>query len=98
GPVGGAYIGMLSERIVCKMFWIWTVLLLSGSTAAIVLLPSYEHIGIWAAVLLTAARCLQGLSAGGEYAGAVTYVIEHAPPQQRALWGSAMPTATFAAF
>src|SRR5699024_9680125 len=48
--------------------------------------------------LLTAARCLQGLSAGGEYAGAVTYVIEHAPHDQRARWGSAMPTATFSAF
>ena len=97
-PVGGAFFGMLGDRIGRKSVLILTVLLMSGSTAAIGLLPSYEHIGIWAAVLLTAARCLQGLSAGGEYAGAVTYVIEHAPPQQRALWGSAMPTATFAAF
>src|SRR5699024_12247488 len=60
--------------------------------------PGCLHVRTWAALLVAAARCLQGLSAGGEYAGAVTSVIEHAPPQQRALWGSAMPTATFAAF
>lgn len=97
-PVGGAFFGMLGDRIGRKSVLILTVLLMSGSTAAVGLLPSYDQIGIWAAVLLTAARCLQGLSAGGEYAGAVTYVIEHAPAQQRARWGSAMPTATFTAF
>lgn len=97
-PVGGALFGMLGDRIGRKSVLVFTVLLMSGSTAAIGLLPSYEQIGIWAAILLTAARCLQGLSAGGEYAGAVTYVIEHSPPHQRARWGSAMPTATFAAF
>src|SRR5699024_3834697 len=67
-PVGGAFFGMLGDLIGRKSVLILSVLLMSGSTAAIGLLPSYEHIGIWAAVLLTAARCLQGLSAGGEYA------------------------------
>ncbi|GAA4117035.1 MFS transporter [Enteractinococcus coprophilus] len=97
-PLGGAFFGMLGDRIGRKNILITTVLLMSGSTAAIGLLPSYEQIGIWAAILLTLARCLQGLSAGGEYAGAVTYVIEHSPPHQRARWGAAMPTATFTAF
>lgn len=97
-PLGGAFFGMLGDRIGRKKVLVITVLLMSGATAAIGLLPSYEQIGIWAAVLLTLARCLQGLSAGGEYAGAVTYVIEHAPTDERARWGSAMPTATFSAF
>lgn len=97
-PLGGAFFGMLGDRIGRKNILITTVLLMSGSTAAIGLLPSYEQIGVWAAILLTLARCLQGLSAGGEYAGAVTYVIEHSPPNQRARWGAAMPTATFTAF
>ena len=97
-PLGGAIFGMLGDRLGRKNILITTVLLMSGSTAAIGLLPSYDQIGMWAAVLLTLARCLQGLSAGGEYAGAVTYVIEHSPPQQRARWGSAMPMATFTAF
>lgn len=97
-PLGGAFFGVLGDRIGRKRVLIITVLLMSASTAAIGLLPTYEQIGIWAAILLTLARCLQGLSAGGEYAGAVTYVIEHAPSHERARWGSAMPTATFTAF
>lgn len=97
-PLGGAFFGMLGDRVGRKNILITTVLLMSGSTAAIGLLPSYDQIGVWAAILLTLARCLQGLSAGGEYAGAVTYVIEHSPADQRARWGSAMPTATFTAF
>lgn len=97
-PLGGAFFGMLGDKIGRKRVLIITVLLMSGSTAAIGLLPGYQTLGIWAAVLLTLARCAQGFSAGGEYAGAVTYVIEHAPSQKRARWGSAMPTATFFAF
>ena len=97
-PLGGAFFGVLGDRIGRKRVLIITVLIMSGATAAIGLLPSYEAIGVWAAVLLTLARCAQGFSAGGEYAGAVTYVIEHSPAHQRARWGSAMPTATFFAF
>ncbi|MGO1181517.1 MAG: MFS transporter [Micrococcaceae bacterium] len=97
-PLGGAFFGMLGDKIGRKRVLIITVIIMSVSTAAIGLLPGYETMGIWAALLLTVARCVQGFSAGGEYAGAVTYVIEHAPAHQRARWGSAMPTATFFAF
>lgn len=97
-PVGGAYFGMMGDRIGRKKVLALTVLLMSIATAAIGLLPNYHTIGIWAPILLTLARCLQGFSAGGEYAGAVTYVIEHAPDDQRSRWSSWMPSATFASF
>ncbi|MDJ0354658.1 MFS transporter [Paenarthrobacter sp. PH39-S1] len=97
-PVGGAFFGMLGDRIGRKHVLALTVLLMSGATMVIGLLPSYATIGIWSAVLLTLARSLQGLSAGGEYAGAVTYVIEHAPANQRSRFSSWMPAATFGSF
>lgn len=97
-PLGGAFFGTLGDRIGRKKVLALTVLLMSGATATIGLLPSYSSIGIWAAVLLTLARSVQGLSAGGEYAGAVTYVIEHAPADQRSRYSSWMPAATFASF
>jgi MHS family proline/betaine transporter-like MFS transporter len=40
-------------------------------------------------------RCLQGLSAGGEWAGSASFLVEYAPPRRRALWGSVV-TATAA--
>jgi MHS family proline/betaine transporter-like MFS transporter len=97
-PLGGAFFGTLGDRIGRKKVLALTVLLMSGATATIGVLPSYSSIGIWAAVLLTLARSVQGLSAGGEYAGAVTYVIEHAPAGQRSRYSSWMPAATFASF
>ncbi|AWN35092.1 MFS transporter [Methylobacterium radiodurans] len=97
-PFGGAYFGVMGDRLGRKKVLALTVLLMSIATAAIGLLPNYHAIGIWAPILLTLARCLQGFSAGGEYAGAVTYVIEHAPDDQRSRYSSWMPAATFASF
>lgn len=97
-PVGGAFFGRLGDRIGRKRVLTLTVLLMSGSTLAIGLMPGYATIGIWSAVLLTLARSVQGLSAGGEYAGAVTYVIEHAPQGERSRHSSWMPAATFGSF
>lgn len=97
-PVGGAVFGMLGDRIGRKRVLALTVLLMSGATMAIGLLPSYQAVGVWAAVLLTLARSVQGLSAGGEYAGAVTYVIEHSPDGERSRHSSWMPAATFGSF
>lgn len=97
-PVGGAYFGMMGDRVGRKRVLALTVVLMSVGTAVIGLLPNYHTIGLWAPVLLTLARCLQGFSAGGEYAGAVTYVIEHAPDGQRSRYSSWMPAATFASF
>lgn len=97
-PLGGAIFGRLGDRIGRKQVLALTVILMSISTAVIGLLPSFATIGILAPILLTIARCVQGLSAGGEYAGAAAYVIEHAPDDKRARYASAMPAATFGSF
>lgn len=97
-PIGGAFFGGLGDKIGRKRVLALTVLLMSGSTALIGLLPTYDTVGIWATLLLVLARSVQGLSAGGEYAGAVTYVIEHAPSDKRSRYSSWMPAATFGSF
>lgn len=97
-PLGGIFFGRLGDRLGRKRILILTVLLMSGSTAAIGLIPGHEVIGAWAAVLLVLARCVQGFSAGGEYAGATIYVVEHSPDRHRARYSSAMSAATFASF
>ncbi|GAB4100646.1 MFS transporter [Sinomonas halotolerans] len=97
-PIGGAVFGVLGDRIGRKRVLALTVLLMSGATMAIGLLPTVSAIGVAAPILLTLARSVQGLSAGGEYAGAVAYVIEHAPADQRSRYSSWMPAATFGSF
>ncbi|TDV61223.1 MFS transporter [Pseudomonas sp. LP_7_YM] len=97
-PLGGLFFGMLGDRIGRKRTLAFTILLMAGATTVIGLLPTYAAIGVAAPVLLTIIRCAQGFSAGGEYAGACAYLMEHAPRGKRAWYGSFVPVSTFAAF
>lgn len=97
-PIGGIYFGRLGDKIGRKKTLATTVLLMSVSTAIIGLIPSYDTIGIVAPIILIAARCVQGFSAGGEYTGATIYTVEHSPQHARNSYAWAMSGATFIAF
>lgn len=97
-PLGGLFFGRLGDRLGRKRTLAITILLMAGATTVVGLLPVHERIGVWAAVALTLARCVQGFSAGGEYAGACAFVMEHAPVGRRATLGSLVPVSTFSAF
>ncbi|MRI32278.1 MFS transporter [Endozoicomonas sp. OPT23] len=75
-PLGGLVFGHFGDRYGRKPTFILTVLLMALSTAMIGFLPSYEQIGLWAPVLLTLCRVIQGFSIGGEIPGAMTYLSE----------------------
>jgi MHS family proline/betaine transporter-like MFS transporter len=93
-PLGGLLFGQLGDRRGRKIALSLAVILMSGATLAIGLTPSFATIGVAAPVLLVVWRLLQGLSAGGEYAGSSSFVIEHAPAGKRALFASINPVAT----
>ena len=97
-PLGGIVFGTLGDRLGRKRVLSVTVLMMAGATTVIGLLPTYASIGLMAPVLLTLTRCVQGFSAGGEYAGACAYLMEHAPNHKRAWYGSFIPVSTFSAF
>src|SRR6476661_6438795 len=54
----------------------------------IVLTPGFVTIGYLAPILFVIARILQGISAGSEQQSAITFMVEHAPPNRRGLFGS----------
>jgi MHS family proline/betaine transporter-like MFS transporter len=62
------------------------------------LLPGYDTIGIWAPILLVIARVFQGLSTGGEYVGAMTYIVEQAPDRIRGRVVGFLPLGNLAGF
>ena len=97
-PLGGIVFGVIGDRIGRKRTLALTILLMAGATTLIGLLPTYAAVGAFAPLLLTVIRCVQGFSAGGEYAGACAYVMEHAPQHKRARYGSFVPVSTFSSF
>ncbi len=93
-PVGGIAIAHLGDKIGRKPALILTIALMGFSTCAMGLLPTYDQIGITAALLLVFLRLLQGFGAGAEYAGAVTLVSEYAPASRRGYLTAMLQSAT----
>lgn len=93
-PVGAVIWGAWGDRKGRKWALSWSILIMSGSTFIVGCLPGYHSIGVWAAVLLVAARMGQGFSASGEYAGASTFLAEFAPPSRRGIYVSLVPAST----
>ena len=69
-------------RIFCVTMVI-SILMMCFGSLLIACLPTYNSIGVWAPVLLLFARLLQGLSVGGEYGTAATYMSEVADHEHR---------------
>jgi MFS family permease len=77
-PIGAAIFGHLGDRIGRKSTLIATLLLMGLATFLVALAPTYDSVGIWGAVFLTALRFAQGVGVGGEWAGAVLLSMEWA--------------------
>lgn len=87
-PLGGVIFGHFGDRVGRKSMLLITLFLMGVPTILIGLIPSYEHIGHWAAVLLVLMRFLQGVAVGGEWGGAVLMAVEHAPEGRKGFFGS----------
>jgi metabolite-proton symporter len=75
-PLGAAIFGPIGDRLGRKASLIITLMMMGVATAAIGLIPGYNSIGIWGAVLLTIGRMLQGIAVGGEWGGSVLLAAE----------------------
>jgi len=89
-PLGGLVFGRIGDLVGRRRALFLSVLAMAVPTVLIGCLPTYEHIGILAPILIVALRIVQGLSVGGEYTSSLIFLAEHAPPQRRArtaMWG-----------
>lgn len=87
-PLGAFIAGHFGDKLGRKAMLVASLILMGGSTTLIGLLPTYESIGLAAPILLVFLRILQGISAGGEWGGAILMAVEHAPKGKRGRFGS----------
>ncbi|QAY58907.1 MFS transporter [Microbacterium protaetiae] len=87
-PLGAFLAGHFGDKIGRRPMLVITLLLMGAATTLVGVLPTHAAIGVWAPILLIFLRVVQGISAGGEWGGAVLMAVEHAPKKKRGLFGA----------
>jgi MFS family permease len=87
-PLSGVLFGLYADRLGRKRALTLMIIMMAIGTGMIGLLPTYAAIGIAAPLLMVAARLIQGISAGGEFANATAMLVEYAPQNRRGYYGS----------
>jgi len=82
-PIGGLIIGRLGDTKGRRYALVLSTTLMIVPLFFTTILPTYDQIGVWAPVLLTVMRLMQGFSVGGEYSGALTALSESADKDGR---------------
>jgi MHS family proline/betaine transporter-like MFS transporter len=90
-PLGGLLFGQIGDRLGRKQALLISVLVMSGATVVVGLLPGAAQIGILAPLLLLVCRLAQAVAAGGEYGPSTSYIVEFAPPDKRGRFASIVP-------
>lgn len=100
-PFGGAFFGPLGDKLGRKRVLAITILLMSGCTFLVGVLPTYAgsySMGIAAPIAILLLRIIQGFSTGGEYGGAATFIAEYSPTKRRGFFGSFLELGTLAGY
>ena len=87
-PIGGVLLGYIGDKYGRKRALEISIFLMAFPTFAMGCLPTYDQVGMWAVVLLTLVRLLQGLSVGGQLVSSLVYTLENNPKEKWGLYGS----------
>jgi MHS family proline/betaine transporter-like MFS transporter len=87
-PIGGAVLGRMGDIKGRKSTLILTITLMALGTAGIGCIPDHGSIGLAAPLLLVLCRVVQGLSTGGEWGNATSFIVEWSPEGKRGFYGS----------
>jgi MFS family permease len=82
-PIGALLFGYIGDRYGRRPALLTTIVMIGCATGLIGFLPDFGTIGLAAPIMLAVLRLLQGLAVGGEWGGAVTIAVEHAPLEKR---------------
>ncbi|MGH7912296.1 MAG: MFS transporter [Candidatus Dormibacteraceae bacterium] len=87
-PLGSLVLSPYGDKVGRRKLLSLTIVLMGAGSLLLAVTPSYRSIGIASPIVFLIARVVQGFSAGGEFQGSSTYLVEQAPPARRGLIGS----------
>src|SRR5215213_7767503 len=87
-PIGAWAMGHFADKLGRRTALVVSVLMMCVGALIIAVTPTYASIGLWAPAILLFARLIQGLSVGGQYGAAATYMSEMANRKRRGFWSS----------
>jgi MHS family proline/betaine transporter-like MFS transporter len=76
-PLGAIVLGVYGDRKGRKAALTLAILLMMVGTFTMAVMPSYQHIGLAAPLLILLARLVQGFAVGGEFGSATAFMVEH---------------------
>ncbi len=79
-PFGAVIFGFFSDLISPSKTLLITMLIMGGASVLIALLPGYESIGVFAPILLTLLRVLQGVAMGAEMPNSMSFLSRFTSP------------------
>ncbi|MDR1910505.1 MAG: MFS transporter, partial [Holosporales bacterium] len=90
-PLGAIFFGYIGDIWGRKRALLISIYMMAIPTAAMALLPTYAQIGVWASILLTLIRILQGLALGGGFTGTIVFLYEHSSQEKKGTFSSWAP-------
>src|SRR6201987_3661392 len=78
-PVGGILLGTYADRYGRKASLLLSIAMMTIGKLAVGCTPTFDKIGLLPPLLVTAARLVQGFSAGGEFGSSTAFLVEHMP-------------------
>jgi MFS transporter, MHS family, alpha-ketoglutarate permease len=87
-PIGGYIFGYIADKHGRKRSMMISIVMMCVGSLMVGLLPTHAQVGILAPIGLLLCRILQGISVGGEYSAAATYMSEVSLPGKRGFFSS----------
>lgn len=93
-PLGAFLFGYIGDNFGRKNAFFLSLSLMAIATFGLGCAPSYKALGFTATFIFLLLRILQGISVGGEYGTAMTYIFESAPTNRQTFYGSLLVAST----
>ena len=87
-PIGAVMIGRYADRRGRKPAMVLSFAMMGAALIAVALTPPSSMLGVWSAIIMAAARLVQGFALGGEVGPTTALLIEAAPEGRRGLFGA----------